>query len=231
MRTSTSTEANLHDFLGSVSEHLRSQNVTTVHLRHPTQIYDQFVDTSWLESAGLTKDFEDVSQHICLDDNWESSIHTMQRRKLISLEQEGFEFGLMTNEQLEVAHKFLQVCRAAQDLELNISYELLAKLAESNRYQIFCVKREEKISALCIAVEPTENIAYYYLPATSPMFRSQSPMVLLIAGMVAHYRSKGFKYLDLGASSYKGKPQETLRLFKNRMGASEGLITSWKMQL
>ncbi|MEM7298951.1 MAG: GNAT family N-acetyltransferase, partial [Bacteroidota bacterium] len=111
----------------------------------------------------------------------------------------------------------------AQGLQINISWSLLNTLAKKmpTTYECFGVFRGDKISAICIAVNFTNEVAYYYLPGTSPMFRNQSPMVLLIAGMVDYYRKKGFRYLDLGLSSVQGQAQETLRLFKERMGAEE----------
>ncbi|MEM9897232.1 MAG: GNAT family N-acetyltransferase, partial [Bacteroidota bacterium] len=89
----------------------------------------------------------------------------------------------------------------------------------------------DKISAACISVRVTSKIAYYFLPGTSPLFRSHSPMVLLIAGMVAYYKEQNLQFLDLGVSSIQGKPQETLRLFKQRMGAQECLKSTFTLDL
>ncbi|MEQ9007290.1 MAG: GNAT family N-acetyltransferase, partial [Ekhidna sp.] len=174
-----------------------------------------------LLKSGFSLSFRDVNQQIELTSDWEDRIHKMQQRKLQSLKADGFQFRKMKENELETAYKFLTVCRQAQGLQINISLEQLQTQNENlpSKLECFCVFRDEKISALCIAVNVTSDIAYYYLPATSPMFRNQSPMVLLIAGMVDYYREKDFKYLDLGVSSIQGKPQETLMKFKERMGA------------
>ncbi|MEP5613300.1 MAG: GNAT family N-acetyltransferase [Cyclobacteriaceae bacterium] len=219
-------------FFDQVKIDFKSRGVSSLRLMHPPKIFSKFIDQNWLASAGFALDFSDINQHIPLGSDWESRIHEMQRRKLSTLRNEGFEFKRMDIEELEKAHQFVKVCRMAQELNINISYDLLKQLSDTTQaYDLFAVFRESKISALCIAARVTEKVAYYYLPATSPMFRSQSPMVLLIAGMVEYYQTEGFESFDLGVSSVEGKPQETLRVFKERMGAIEQQKTSWKLSI
>ncbi|MEO9483763.1 MAG: GNAT family N-acetyltransferase [Ekhidna sp.] len=211
------------DFIEAIISDLNKRGAKTIEITHPSQIYQSHISELDLEKSAFKVAFNDINQHIELTPGWEESIHNMQKRKLESLGGEGFEFRKMEINEFEIAHKFLSVCRQSQGLQINISWEHLKKLIDSlsEIYDCFGVFREEKISALCITVNVTSNIAYYYLPATSPMFRDKSPMVLLIAGMVEYYRSKGYKYFDLGVSSFQGKSQETLRIFKERMGAAE----------
>lgn len=213
----------LRSFWKGVSEDLKSKGVDKVVIKHPSTIYSSFVSQTQLKEIGFIVEYTDLNQQIELEKDWENSIHKMQERKLQSLKDEGFEFKKIRNEEVKTAHDFLSVCRQAQGLQINIELDHLKSLIKKmpNQYEIFGVFRDGKISALCIAVNVTEEIAYYYLPATSPMFRNKSPMVMLIAGMVDYYRNKGFKYLDMGISSIEGKPQETLKLFKERMGAEE----------
>ena len=210
-------------FIDDIKKDLAKRNIKELVIKHPPLIYERFVDIDRLLNTGFEIIYEDVNQHIRLNYGWEESIHQMQKRKLESLRSEGFEFRKMKDQELETAYRFLSVCRQSQGLQINISWELLKALYDGipRRYECFGVFREGKISALCITVNVSKDVSYYYLPATSPMFRTHSPMVLLIAGMVDYYRSKGMKYFDLGISSVEGKPQDTLRLFKERMGAEE----------
>lgn len=212
---------NAGGFINSVLNHLKERGLQKIFITHPPSIYNQYLKESDITKSGFKQAFSDINQHIVLNEDWEDSIHKMQKRKLESLRNDGFEFRKMANDELETAHKFLTVCRQAQGLQINISWEHLKTLNEQfpTRYECFGVFRDGKISALCIAVNVSDEVAYYYLPGTSPMFRNQSPMVMLIAGMVNYYRENGFKYLDLGVSSIEGKPQETLKMFKERMGA------------
>lgn len=212
---------NAEGFINSVLNNLKESGIQKIFITHPPSIYDHFLKEHELTKSGFKQAFLDINQHIVLNEDWEDSIHKMQKRKLESLRNDGFEFRKMRNDELEIAHKFLTVCRQAQGLQINIPWEHLRMLNERlpGKYECFGVFREGKISALCIAVNVSDEVAYYYLPGTSPMFRNQSPMVMLIAGMVNYYQKSGFKYLDLGVSSIEGKPQETLKMFKERMGA------------
>lgn len=212
---------NFDHFHNQLLDQLARMGVRVLEIRHPSNLYSSFVSKELLLSRGYQSPFADINQHIPLDQGWESRIHKMQQRKLAALIEEGFEFRQLPKSELKVAYQFLSVCRQTQGLALNISWDVLNALSESmpDAYQCFAVFREGRISSLCITVNVTKDIAYYYLPATSPMFRTHSPMVLLIAGMVDYFRSKGFVALDLGISSIQGKPQETLRIFKERMGA------------
>lgn len=211
---------NAEQFIETFIDHFREKGIKNIQLTHPSPIYTPFVSKSLLEKTGFDLAYNDVSQHIVLQPHWEDSIHKMQKKKLEGLKNEGFEFRKMENDELETAHKFLTVCRQTQGLQINISWEQLKKLNDAlpGKYECFGVFRDSKISALCIVVNVSTEVAYYYLPATSPMFRNQSPMVMLIAGMVEHYRERQYKHLDLGVSSVEGKPQEPLKIFKERMG-------------
>ena len=216
-----SNDGNLSEFLQEIKKNLSSSGIETLLINHPISIYDTFVEKEVLKNEGFNTSYEDLSQVIEINDDWEASIHSMQKRKLKSLIEEGFYLRKMEPSEWKTAHKFLTVCRQAQGLQINIEWEKLERLVTTmpKSYDCFGVFREDKISAICISVNVDESIAYYYLPATSPLFRTHSPMVLLIAGMVDYYRKKKFKYIDLGVSSILGKPQETLMLFKERMGA------------
>lgn len=215
-----------------IKKDLSSNGVSTLQIKHPASFYSNFVEENWLAEVGFERVYTDINQQIPLVVQWEEGIHQMQKRKLEALKSEQFEFRKMDIQELEIAHQFISVCRQTQGLLINIDLDLLQRLADStNAYDIFGVFREGKISSVCIALRVTDKIAYYYLPATSPMFRTQSPMVLLIKGMVEYYRTIGYEYLDMGISSVEGKSQESLRVFKERMGGVESEKTTWRLQL
>lgn len=228
----SNTDGNMNSFLEKVFSELKNNGVRDVEIHHPSKLYSP-ISLLDLENIGLNALHQDINQHIELTSDWEQSLHKMQQRKFATLLSEGFQFRKMEMSEMETAHKFLTVCRQAQGLQINISWEHLKNLVDKlpECYECFGVFRDDKISALCITVNAAPDVAYYYLPATSPMFRNQSPMVLLIAGMVDYFRSKNFKYLDLGVSSFLGKPQEPLRIFKERMGAVETQKATFNLSL
>ena len=215
--------SHFHEFESSLMDYLQKKGINEFIIHHPSTIYSSFVKSDQLEKVGYKKIHSNINHHISLEEGWVDNIHKMQQKKLSYLKDRGFNFKEMPHSDLKMAYQFLMFARKAHGLKINISWDLLKKLVEKmpESYRCFGVFKEEKISALCITVNVTETTAYYYLPATSHIFRSQSPMVLLIAGMVDYYQKRGFRNLDLGVSSIQGKPQETLRIFKERMGGTE----------
>lgn len=219
---------NAIDFLQKMKESLRQLGVRKIVIKQAPSFYENQLDDTPFIDSGFEPAFVDVNHHIDLSKPWLESIHNMQERKLRSLKAAGFSFMEMKASDMETAYRFVEACRLTQGLQINISWELLQQLNSTlpGSYKCFAIVRDQKISALCICTHPTDTVAYYYLPATSPMFRSQSPMVLLIAGMVDYYKKAGFDYLDLGVSSVEGNVQKTLKTFKERMGGVESAKTT-----
>lgn len=209
-------------FISNVIKQLKEDGSIELFVKHPSPIYKNFYSPDLLDAHGFKILFKEINQHIELSNQWEQSIHKMQKRKLNSLEKGGFAFEIIPMRQLSMVHKFISACRQVHGLEINITLDDLEELARrTGKYDLFGVTREGKLSAACVSVRVNNEVAYYYLPATSPTFKNYSPMVMLVKGMVAYYHQKNFKYLDLGISSQEGRPQESLRTFKNRMGAKE----------
>jgi hypothetical protein len=219
------------EFVESVKKDLEQRGISQLIIHHPSSFYSGFVPESHLERLGFISTYSDINQHIVLQEGWKNNLHKMQLRKLKALEEEGFQFKKMDGE-LEVAHQFISACRQVQGLTVNIEWDHLKKLNdETDAYDCFGVFRNNKLSCVCITVKVSDEVAYYYLPATSPTFRTESPMVMLIVGIADYYMDKGFSYFDMGVSSVMGKPQESLILFKERMGAETKPKNTWTLTI
>lgn len=213
-------QSDFQNFLNAIKEDLAKRQIKQLVIHQPSEIYSSFVSRELLESAGFHLTYNDINQHIPLVKNWKENLHKMQVRKIQSLHEKGFEFKKMEDSELQTAHQFISACRQAQGLSINIEWDHLKKLsAKTGAYECFGVFRGEKLSSVCITVKVSPGVVYYYLPATSPTFRTESPMVMLIEGMVDYYMRKGYVSFDMGVSSLAGKPQDSLLLFKDRMGA------------
>jgi len=138
---------------------LKERDIQKVEINHPASIYESFIPASHLK--GYNTVYQDINQHLTLDENWESSIHHMQIRKLKSLREEGFEFRNIPLSELDTAYQFLRVCRQTQGIEINITWDLLSSLVKKmpTNYECFGVFRDDKISALCISVNVTDKVA------------------------------------------------------------------------
>lgn len=225
----TGTKEAFRDFMKSIPPQLHTKNILQLVLIHPPEFYKGFVPLTWLDEAGFSSAYEDINHHIELDS---FQMHAMEKRKLEKLNQTGLVVRELGSDYLPEVYDFLKKCREEKSLELNVSFEKLEALFQlfPKRYSIFGAYLERQLVSAVITVQTTADVVYYYLPGTLERFKKESPMVGLIQHLVDHFKSK-VNYLDLGVSSAKGKPQEGLISFKERMGGIKSLKKTYKIRL
>ncbi len=201
------------------SEKSLAQNgVSSLEITLPPHYYTGVPDRSWLEQLGFSERVSEVAHYISINGPLWEKIHTMQQRKL--KQTPTFDLSLVSVSELRSVYDFIAQCRKNQGLEINMDFEILERLFRTfpDRYQIFTAERNGTLLAAAIMVIPIEGIAYYFLPATAPAYKTESPMVHLIAYLYQYYQERGFQYIDLGISSVNAAPQKSLITFKERMG-------------
>lgn len=193
--------------------------------------YKGSVPATWLATIGATIETKEISQFLKLEGDLADKIHQMERR--ILNKPKLFEIREESPEWLEEIHTFIAHCRSQQDLVINIGLKPLKRLFETfpNNYQLFTARKNGQLIGAVVMVVPTDQIAYYFLPATDHDQKSANVMVHLIQYIYDYYQKRNFEYIDLGISSQNGEPQTSLIRFKENMG---GILTSrntWKKQL
>lgn len=207
----------LHEFWLEVKDELRNEGTSKVLITHPPEIYDHFVPLKWLQEVGFEIQCTEINHHIDLRSY---HLHDMERRKLQKLTDMDFKVEKSRSlEDLQRIYPFIADCRNEKGLSVNISLEKLAYLfrAFPKQYFIFMGYLENTLVSALIAVEISEQVVYYYLPATVAAYKKHSPMVGLMETAIQYFMPY-YDYLDLGVSSEEGIPQEGLVAFKERMG-------------
>lgn len=147
-------------------------------------------------------------------------VHEQEKRKLKKVPDFNIELNssrVNMNQRWDV----LVAARLDKNYPITISKEALFELnqnLESHYTFIDCFK-EDKLIAFAIAVHVSDEVLYYYLPATLPEYQFLSPSVYIIDKMYELAQSKNCQYLDLGISSDKGILNTGLFQFKKNMGA------------
>ncbi len=210
---------NFKRYLDSLESALAGNGIKSIEITHPAEIYSDFISPDWLTSMGYSLDYQDLNQHIALDEHRE--VHNMQLRKLKKLERDDFLVRKLKTGEFDQLHDFIANSRSFQGLKINIDKNRFLKLINNmpDSYDGWAVSKNGQWAAAVVISIVTDDIVYYYLPATNNDFRSSSPMVLLLDYLAEYYRAKNFKYFDLGVSSIRGKKQAGLYTFKERMGA------------
>ena len=205
----------LFHWLDEIIKDLKTKSNELV-IKHPGSIYPTTND-SWLQAYGFQQTTTEIAHYIDLNNFTLDRLHSMQQRKLKSSQ---FSLEVVSLSKLSDMHSFIADCRARQGLEINISLDSLTKQVEAfqDRFLFFVAKKDHELAAACIITLPLDNIAYYYLPATNPKYKKDSPMVSLMVFIYDQLNSLGYDYLDLGISSIEGRPQTSLITFKERMG-------------
>ena len=224
-----SLDSFLH-FYDQIEQQLKSEGVQKITIKQAPGFYPGSVPDDWLTRAGYRRQVTEISHYLPIEGKLVSRMHSMEVRKL---NKSSVDCRLDPLDQADEVHEFISRCRAQQNLQINISVEKLQLLIEAfpDRYQLFSAYENDQRIAAIIMVAPTDKIAYYYLPATDQAFKSQSPMVPLLAYVYSHYQNKGFQAIDLGISSIDGEPQHSLIHFKENMGGVASNLNIFQRQL
>jgi hypothetical protein len=203
---------------------LKSIGVRKVTIKNPPSFLQEDCVENILIECGFFISSEEINHHLELNiEDYYSSIHEMQRRKIAKCIQSKFKFQIEPSYKVGEIYKFIQSCRTQQGLEINVSLNYLKgafSLLASN-YNLFTIRnKENKILAATVIVMINESVVYNFLPAFDRNYKAHSPLAFLTYELYNYFSRKEFSYMDLGISSINGTPQEGLIKFKERMGAT-----------
>ncbi len=212
--TTNADKEDLFHLLEKVTKQLQGK-AKQIQIKQPISIYPAYSKEALMD-FGFQQSISEISHYVELNNQPVEKLHEMQQRKLKSTE---FSVAVTDPGELPLIYQCITEARKAQDLDVNTTLKNLQDQFKlfPNQYLIYTAYKEQFIAATCIVTLPTNNIAYYYLPATNPLYRTESPMVPLMAYMYDDLLKRGYDYLDLGISSINGVPQTSLIAFKERM--------------
>jgi hypothetical protein len=213
-------EKDFEKLIQEINQYGRSESVEKIVIKHPPPIYTHSIPLQRLRKIDITSRRE-INQHINLINR--PSLHTMEKRKLSKCKRR-FTFSRW-NHPGDV-HDLIKKWRTEKGIPLNIDKKHLFNLFQKkpSHYDCWAVLDNQEPIALCVCIQVTSDVVYYFLPATAPSHQKSSPMVFLINEICNYYSMHGFSILDLGQSSINGNVQQGLFEFKKRMGAE----TSYK---
>lgn len=218
-------------FWEDVLRQFRQEKVREVRITQPPAYYTGFISDDQLSSLGFSPLVSETNQYIPLTRDIRTHLHSMQKRKLAK--NAHLEIKEINTDSLQEIHHFIAKCRQHQGLEINISLETLLQLTTTlpDAYEVYGGYFGSDLACAVVMTLPTDQVAYYYLPASHPDFKKESPMVGMIQHLAEAYQNRGYQFLDMGISSIHGKLQTTLYDFKKRMGALNIARTTYSLRL
>ena len=213
----------IKEFLIKSIKDLNSLGVRKITIKNPPSYLQENKFENILMDCGFNISSEEINHHLELGiQDYYSSIHKMQRRKIARCIQSNFHFQMEPSNKVGEVYEFIQFCRTQQDLKINITLTYLIKAfaALPLNYKMFSIRNKENtLLAATIIVKINEQVVYNFLPAFNREYKDYSPLAFLTYELYNHFSQMGFYKMDLGISSIDGNPQEGLVKFKERMGA------------
>ena len=172
---------------------------------------------------GFSVKFENTSHYIKMHTWTKNVLSKGNRKKSKQATQLGLVFEKTPEGSREDCYHLIEANRVSLGAKVSVSFSKLIKLMFMfpDKYFLYQLRSPSsgKIAASVVLVETSPENLYVYLWADSIEFRSVSPIVSLLEGIINQFADK-YTYLDLGTSAIEGVELEGLAKFKDNLGAS-----------
>jgi hypothetical protein len=140
-------------------------------------------------------------------------------------ERLGFGFQACQNPNLKEIHTFIARSRERKNRPMTMTLEALEKCFQlfPESFYVFSLKNNESLLAVAVCIQINENSLYTFYLADDEKYLGFSPLIALLSGIYRFCQAKGFRVLDLGIATEKGKLNEGLAFFKAHLGAEKSL--------
>lgn len=100
-----------------------------------------------------------------------------------------------------------------------------------NRIRLFATYAESEMVAGVLCLEQRSDVTLAFYIAHNPLFQYLRPVDLVFHHLLASYRARRFRFVDLGLCSRLGQPNRGLARFKEKIGAHHSFRTTWELDL
>jgi hypothetical protein len=174
-----------------------------------------------LVADGFTTRTEDHNFHLDISEKeFETGLHSSERRRLKKSMQAGFQFNSESSGDLHSVHEMISKCREFKGYPVSMNYVEFEKMFKDfpERYLLFTLRDKGRLVAATVGVRVNSEIIYNFMPADDLEYRTFSPMVLLMKEIYDYSRINGFKIFDMGTAAENGVPNSGLFKFKENLG-------------
>jgi hypothetical protein len=171
---------------------------------------------------GFSVKYENTSHYIKMHTWTRDALSKGNRKKSNQANKLGLVFEETPEGTRENCYHLIEANRVSLGAKVSVSFSTLIKLMSTfpDKYFLYQLRSPSsgKIAASVVLVETSPENLYVYLWADSIEFRSVSPVVLLLEGIINEFTDK-YTYLDLGTSAIDGVELEGVARFKDNLGA------------
>ncbi|TAG04909.1 MAG: hypothetical protein EAZ44_04145 [Cytophagia bacterium] len=220
-------------FVESIKIFLSSKNTKKIHLKNFPFCYDD-KNATLIENILIKSKFEiqnnELNFHLELSENNVDFFHSSEKRRYQKCLKNDFIFQKENqNIDLSFVHSFIKKSRERKNYPMTLIEKDFINLVENfpEEIEIFTVKKEDVIAALCVTVRMNEKILYSFYPADNIDFLTFSPLVFLFAQLTKYAFENNYQILDLGIATDKSIVNEGLSIFKQRLGGKVTPKNEW----
>lgn len=223
-------------FVLEVLRRLKVKSVFEMELKLPPLCYGENYKllSEYLTFLGFEVSKQEAYQAIPVQGaGLEQLIASMEKRRLRKCIEAGFRFQVLPDTALHQVFDFVRLQRATKGYDFSMNWEALKliKRSEPSAYVPMAIFDKGKIVAATIGIWASEIVLYNFCPAHDLEYDKFSPVVQLTQGLYEYAASKGALYVDLGTSYLETKPNESLRTFKEHLGAQYFYSCSYRKAL
>lgn len=219
----------LSRFIHLMTDHLKNLGYAEIYMKHYPDFYsiypaDKLIAALFFEGFQIKQ--TDINHYLKVTDQpFEEKIHPMQKRRIKKCIRSGYKFTCHSNNELEFVFRKIYDFRMQKNIPVNITFKKLKALFKQfpDQYHLFSIQEAERIIAATCLVSVNASALYNFLPASDENYKTTSPMVFLIKNVYEYAHINHYRFLDLGVSSTKNKPQSGLINFKEHLGGIPGL--------
>jgi len=215
-------------FISEVVDSLKSYGIQKVIIRHWPLGYTLGYEEANYTMVGFTLLYSDVNQHLKIDHNlFVNRIDSSERSKLNQCIDRGFLFKQLTIEAFPTVYELIEDTHNRKGFPVSMSFNELSTAINSlpDKYLLFGIFDGDTLIAASVSVRISVDVLYNFYHADALLYRSNSPLVMLIGNIYQFCQKENIQLLDIGVSSDNGVINRGLFKFKKNMGC----VTSKKL--
>jgi hypothetical protein len=226
----------IEEFLDMLCEYFRNTGIEKAHLSLPPAIYQESMNAKFV-SALLRNDFSmdlpAITNWIELDKFEGKFSHRSSREYYNQALKKDLNFKVLNElSDKDSAYDLIKKNREKFNRPIYMQLDDILNTGKLWPVEFFGVSNSEnELVSSGIFYHFSRNIAYAVFWGDNDSGRPLRAMDFLIFKLIEHYKSAGFKYIDLGISTESGIPNEGLLRFKETHESVSSLRYSFTWEI
>ncbi len=224
-----------------LKDYIRNANLAGVEMRIGPNIYDKCpndVLSFALTASGFTLAGRWLSHVVVLPSDPAEVLDRLvsgRRRSYVrSALNQGLEVTAAGPDYLPSFYRILEENRAKHSARPTHTLAELERIFQltPDRVRLFVCRLQDELIAGSLVFELNDRVAYSFYPCHDHQFERYRPAAVVTVGIAQYYAGHGFRYLDLGPTTFDDfSLNEGLARFKEEMGGAGFCRDTWRWEV